>query len=167
MRKFILRGMNEQLSLSQSLTLLDLTPKMKEVKLPIACEPAPETPMLLAKMSCGLFGISEDMIEKYQSLDALFIKNRFNTFFFEAAGDSMEPTIYSGQILIVDRSKKDFHGKVCAVAYEDKIICKRVFIKENSIILKSDNPKYRDIHVQQNESVNLWGVVIAIAGYIE
>ena len=62
------------------------------------------------------FGISDDFIEKYQSLDAKFIKNKFSTFFFEAVGDSMEPTIFEGQVLIVDRSLKDFHQKVCVIS---------------------------------------------------
>ena len=79
----------------------------------------------------------------------------------------MEPTIYQGQILVVDRSKKYFHGKVCAVDFEDKIICKRVFIKAGGLVLSSDNKKYRDITLENSDSLQLWGVVIAIAGFIE
>jgi DNA polymerase V len=141
--------------------------ELKQIALPTTFEPSGVRPIFLAKLSCGLFGISEDEIEDYQSLDSLFIKNRFNTFFFKAAGDSMEPTIYAGQILVVDRSKKNFNGKVCAVAFEDKIICKRVILKNDLIILRSDNSKYKDIVIQNNENVNFWGVVTAIAGFIE
>jgi DNA polymerase V len=126
-----------------------------------------EIPKLGRKISCGLFGISDDFIEKYQSLDSQFIKNKFSTFFFEAAGDSMEPTIYEKQILVVDRSIKDFHNKVCVVALEDKLICKRVYYKDDRIILKSDNPKYKDIIIENNESLQLWGVVIAVAGFVK
>lgn len=126
-----------------------------------------EYPTLLAKLSCGLFGISDDFIEKYQSLDQLFIKNKFSTFFFEAAGDSMESTIFQGQILIVDRSATSFHGRVCVVCLDDKMMCKRVYQKENCVILKSDNPKYKDIIIENNESLNFWGVVVANAGFIK
>lgn len=139
---------------------------LNKIELPIIDEPFPKSPMLLAKISCGLFGISDDLIEKYQSLDSLFIKNRYNTFFFEAAGDSMQPTIFQGQVLVVDRSKKNFNGRVCAIEYEDKIICKRVVLKGESIILRSDNPKYKDIVVMNNENVNFWGIVVAIAGHV-
>lgn len=79
----------------------------------------------------------------------------------------MEPTIYQGQILVVDRSKKNYSGKVCAIVYEEKIICKRVILKNDFIILRSDNPKYKDIIIQNNENVIFWGVIIAIAGFIE
>lgn len=137
------------------------------IELPTITEPHPKRPIFLSKLTCGLFGISDDEIEDYQSLDSLFIKNRFNTFFFKAAGDSMEPTIFQGQILVVDRSKKHFNGKVCAIVYEEKIICKRVFIKNDVVILRSDNPKYRDIIIENNENVIFWGVIVAIAGFIE
>ena len=140
---------------------------INRIELPVIDRPFPESPVLLAKLSCGLFGISDDLIEKYQSLDSLFIKNRYNTFFFEAAGDSMEPTIFQGQVLIVDRSRKNFNGRVCAVEYEDKIICKRVIVKPDSIILRSDNSKYKDIIVSTNDGVNFWGVVVATAGYVK
>lgn len=154
-----------------STNLNSLTPEslceLKQISLPTIYEPSIVRPIFLAKLSCGLFGISEDEIEDYQSLDSLFIKNRFNTFFFRAAGDSMEPTIYAGQILVVDRSKKNFNGKVCAVAFEDKIICKRVIMKNDFIILRSDNSKYKDVIIQNNENISFWGVVVAIAGFIE
>ncbi len=164
MRKFILGPMESK---KNTHPLLNPAFIINRIELPVIDEPFPQSPVLLAKLSCGLFGISDDLIEKYQSLDSLFIKNRYNTFFFEAAGDSMEPTIYQGQVLIVDRSRKDFNGRVCAVEYEDKIICKRVIVKPETIILRSDNPKYKDIVVYNNEGVNFWGVVVANAGYVK
>jgi DNA polymerase V len=166
MRKFIL-GFMESKNDIHFTALLHPASIINKIDLPVIDKPFPHSPVFLAKLSCGLFGISDDLIEKYQSLDSLFIKNRFNTFFFEAAGDSMEPTIYQGQVLIVDRSRKDFNGRVCAVEFEDKIICKRVLVKPEAIILRSDNPKYKDIIVRNNEGVNFWGVVIATAGYVK
>lgn len=160
MRKCILWHMQDQL-------ILDSNSFLSKIDLPIAMGEDFRRPVFLSPLSCGLFGISEDEIEDYQSLDSLFVKNRFNTFFFKAAGDSMEPSIYQGQILIVDRSKTHFNSKVCAVAYEDKIICKRVFIRSNAIVLSSDNKKYRDIIVENSDAIKLWGVVVAIAGFID
>ena len=164
MRKFIIGPMESNKHIHPLLISASI---INRIELPIIDEPFPQSPVLLAKLSCGLFGISDDLIEKYQSLDSLFIKNRYNTFFFEAAGDSMEPTIYQGQVLIVDRSRKDFNGRVCAVEYEDKIICKRVLIKQDAVILRSDNSKYKDIIIYNNERVNFWGVVVANAGHVK
>ena len=140
---------------------------LKPIELPWTNGPSPEFPMFGVKLACGLFGISEDFIEKYQSLDIHFVKNKFSTFFLESDGDSMEPTIFPGQVIIVDRSRKDFDGKVCVVVLEDTLTCKRVFFKNGMIILKSDNPKYKDIIVQDNENILFWGLVVASAGFVK
>ncbi len=124
-------------------------------------------PQFSSKLACGLFGISDDFIEKYQSLDALFIKNKHSTFFFEAAGNSMEPTIFAGDILIVDRARTDFHGRICVVCFEDKLLCKRVSKKSEGIILKSDNPQFKNIIIENNDNIQFWGVVIAHASFVK
>lgn len=164
MRKYILGPMESKKTIHP---LLNPAFILNSIDLPVIDGPSPLTPVFLAKISCGLFGISDDLIEKYQSLDSLFIESRYNTFFFEAAGDSMEPTLFQGQVLVVDRSRKDFNNRVCAVEFEDTIICKRVLIRGDSVILRSDNPKYKDIIVRNNESVRFWGVVVANAGYVK
>lgn len=140
---------------------------LKQIDLPFLENGKIECPKFLVKISCGLFGITDDFIEGRQSLDQLFIKNKNTTFFFECDGDSMEPTIRTGQILIVDRSITDFHNRVCVVRHEDKLMCKRVLIRKDSIILRSDNQRYKDICIIDQESSLLWGVVIGIAGFIK
>jgi len=124
-------------------------------------------PFFGSKIQCGLFGISDDFIEKYQSLDAHFIINKQSTFFFEAIGHSMEPTIFADEILIVDRSISSHHGKVCIVAYHDELICKRVYIKDDHLILHSDNPRFSPIKVIDGHSTTVWGVVTARAGEVK
>ena len=79
----------------------------------------------------------------------------------------MEPTIFPGQILIVDRSRTDFHGKVCVICVDDKMMCKRVFVKDNCVVLKSDNQKYKDLIIENNEGLSFWGIVIANAGVVK
>jgi len=145
----------------------DFTSSLNAIELPFITEPPTPCPKFLVQLSCGLFGITDDMIEKYQSLDALFIKNRFNTFFFEAAGDSMQPTIFQGEIVIVDKSKKHFTGKVCVVVYQESLMCKRVIKTNTSFILRSDNSKYKDIIIQDCEELKIWGVVIGRAGFVK
>lgn len=161
MRKFIM------ITMQRKQHPLFIDPTLKPIELPWTSGPTLGFPMFGVKLSCGLFGISEDFIEKYQSLDMHFVKNKFSTFFLESDGDSMEPTIFPGQVVIVDRSRKDFNGKVCVVVLEDTLACKRVFLKDGMIILKSDNPKYTDIIVQDNQNILFWGLVIAVAGFVK
>lgn len=113
------------------------------------------------RVSCGLFGVSEDFIEKYQSLDVRFVKNKESTFFFEAAGDSMNPTILPGDILVVDRSVNHHHGRVCIVSYEGELLCKRVFLGRDYVLLCSDNKKFKEIRVFDQHEALVWGVVTA------
>ena len=119
------------------------------------------------RVACGLFGISEDFLEKYQSLDAHFVKNKESTFFFEAIGHSMEPTIFPGDILIVDRSITTFDNRVCVLAYQGEIICKRVLRHNQRLILRSDNKTLKDFYVPDLDDVSVWGVVIARAGMVK
>lgn len=112
----------------------------------------------------GLFGVAEDFTEKYQSLDARFIKNKTATFFFRAEGEAMTPTIFPGDILVVDRSLETFHGRICLIAYEGEFLCRRVWQKRGAVVLSADNHKMSPLTVRSSESILIWGVVIARAG---
>lgn len=121
----------------------------------------------LCYVSCGLFGIGEDFTEDFQSLDAKFIKNKTSTFFFEAVGDSMIPAVFPRDILIVDRSIKNYDNRVCVICYEGQMLCKRVFITKDGAILKSENKKYKDIVIENSEELTFWGVVISKIGMVK
>jgi len=113
--------------------------------------------------NCGLFGISDDYIEKYQSLDERFIKNKSSTFFFEATGDSMEPVVFPGDVLIVDRSVNWTQGKIVIAYLDGQFFCKRLLKSPKGIILRSENKLHRDILVTEEMDFLVWGVVVAQA----
>lgn len=117
----------------------------------------------LAKVHCGLFGVSNDFSEEYQSLDERFIKNKVSTFFFEAVGSSMEPLIFERDVLIVDRSIEERNNKVVVVALDGELICKRIIKGHNSFILRSENSNCKDIVVALDRDLIVWGVVTGIA----
>lgn len=125
-------------------------------------------PMMGRRAACGLFGISDDFIEEYQSLDSKFIKNKEATFFFKASGDSMEPLIFSGDTLVVDRSITSFHNRVCIVIYQDQLVCKRVRVNslQTSAQLISENSKCSSITINNNLDAIVWGVVIARVSHL-
>lgn len=115
------------------------------------------------RVTCGLFGISDDYIEKYQSLDTRFIKNKASTFFFQAASSSMEPLIFENDVLVVDRSIEASSGKVVIVSVTGELVCKRLIRSNGRAILRSDNKTYKDILVSEDMDMVIFGVVIAIA----
>lgn len=78
-------------------------------------------------------------------------------------GDSMEPTLMSGDIVLIDHSRNyvDPHGGIYAIAFENEIMVKRVQIlfPANQLRVISDNPKYQPADVDPS-TVNINGKVI-------
>jgi DNA polymerase V len=120
-------------------------------------------PLYAGRVSCGLFGIADDFVDEYLSLDERFIKNKEATFFVKAQGDSMAPNIVTGDILIVDRSIKVFSGAVVAIFYNDNAICKQYLKKEGQTLLSSFSSEVKDITVSDDDRLELFGVVVGLA----
>ena len=121
------------------------------------------TPMKGGRLECGLFGVSDDFIDHYQSLDKKLIKNRASTFFFRASSDSMSPLILEKDILVVDRSLEAIGGQVVVVAGEGHLLCKRLIHQRGKVLLRSENPDYKDIETASNGGCfSIWGVVTAL-----
>ncbi len=78
-------------------------------------------------------------------------------------GDSMEPTLMSGDIVLIDHARNfvDPHGGIYAVAFGNEIMVKRIQILFPSEKLRviSDNPKYQPADVDP-ASVAINGKVI-------
>lgn len=111
---------------------------------------------------CGLFGIQEDYEEGVLSLDELMIKSQVSTFFFRASGTSMEPTIFNGDILVVDTSLKPSHGKVVVCELNGERLCKRLFLRPKRLLM-SDNNRHRSIEVTEEVELLVFGVVTGVA----
>lgn len=115
----------------------------------------------LPPIQANLFGISEDHIEKYQSLDVRFIRNRSATFFFEMDGDSMDPLVASGDILVVDRSVQHFEKRVVVFGYRGEMHCRRWVRHGDRVLLKSHSRPSMDIILQHESEIQMFGVVVA------
>jgi phage repressor protein C with HTH and peptisase S24 domain len=58
-------------------------------------------------------------------------------------GDSMEPLICSGDVVLIDQSQRTLRpGQLYAVGIEDMVFLKYVFAEPGKIILRSRNEKY-------------------------
>ncbi len=84
---------------------------------------------------------------------------------FEVSGDSMVPSIYESDKLIVsgvDSVKDIIEGKIYVLLTQDDIVVKRVFINHNdpdfSLILRSDNNTYQDMHINVERVLEVWKV---------
>lgn len=117
-------------------------------------------PVFSMAVQCGLFGIQDDHIENYLSLDERFIRNKHSTFIFKMEGDSMSPQIEEGDYLIVDRSLTDFMDRIVVVDIFDERMCKFLTRSHGQVVLRSLNNRYKDIVVTEEMEMNIFGVAI-------
>ena len=106
----------------------------------------------------GLFGIQEDHIESYLSLDERFIKNKHSTFIFKMDGKSMEPYVYNGDYLIVDRAITGFFNKIVVVDYNGERLCRYLLREGDKIVLRAFNSRFKDIVVAEEMDMQVFGV---------
>lgn len=119
----------------------------------------------IASAGCGKINFS-DLNEDVQVYANNFGKNIFAV---EVEGDSMEPEIKDGSILIVDPDKKewiDIEDKIAVVSYNEEVYVKRIRLNNSGriIILESLNPKYRDITILSEEigAFKCFGKVVGV-----
>lgn len=74
-----------------------------------------------------------------------------------AKGDSMHDTISDGDLMIVDVSIREvINGAIHVLVYGGLVILKRLQVLRNGVLLlKSDNPRYRDEEVPLDEQPEL------------
>lgn len=75
-----------------------------------------------------------------------------------ARGDSMEPTIVSGDSLVIDKSINSVSsdGGIYVISYDGELYVKRVQkLLDGQVSVTSDNTNYRDITIPKSDLVNL------------
>ena len=119
--------------------------------------------MPLFRVTAGFPSAADDFLEQPLDLHAYLIQNPPATFLKRVKGDSMEGAgIFSGDILIVDRSLSPESGKVVVVCREGQMLVKRFQKKKNGVLLVSENKAYPPISVSPQSDVTIWGVVTAV-----
>lgn len=127
-------------------------------------------PVLPAKVKAGGYGSFEspalDFPEDTIDLLKLLIKDKETTFFARVTGDSLNGIgVFDGDILIVQKGLFPRENDIVVVFYQGEFYVKRYKpkYKENSlrlekIKLKSENPNYSDININEDTDFELWGV---------
>ncbi len=113
-------------------------------------------PVVNAVLCAGYGSLeTEDNIVDRVPFPRAFIQqkgNPNNMVLFRVSGDSMAPTIYDKDMVLIDESKKTLEtGKIYAVGFEDVIYLKQIDFLPKTIVLKSHNKDYKDIELEKNE----------------
>lgn len=101
-----------------------------------------------------------DFEESPLNLHDYVVKNAPATFFVRVKGDSMKgASIFSGDLLVVDRSITPGNGHIIIACLNGGMIIKRLKLKHGGVYLVSDNSSYRPIKVSEDHDFKVWGVV--------
>src|SRR3989338_1742145 len=118
-------------------------------------------PLYSLRPQAGFPSPGDDQIEKVLDINDLVVKHPASTFFVRVEGDSMEGAgIFSGDVLVVDRSLTAKDGSIVVAAVYGEMVVKRLHARGNTHELVSENEKYAPIHVIGHEDCFIWGVVV-------
>ncbi|AGN33495.1 ultraviolet light resistance protein RulA (plasmid) [Pseudomonas fluorescens A506] len=117
-------------------------------------------PLFSCQVSAGFPSPAADHLEKLISLDELFEIRAPHVYLAKILGDSMQGAgIFSGDLVIVDRSKTARHGDIVIAALNTESVCKRLSIQGDQVVLMAENPKYPPRYVMEGDELVIWGVV--------
>jgi DNA polymerase V len=117
-------------------------------------------PFYLSSIKAGFPSPADDYIERSLDLNEHLIKHPSSTFFVKVKGDSMvNAGIFSGDILIVDRSVQSYHNKIIVAIFNGEFTVKRFRKAGGKIFLIAENPDYPGIAVTEEMDFEIWGVV--------
>jgi DNA polymerase V len=117
-------------------------------------------PFYAFQVPAGFPSPAADHIEKHLSLDELFEIRAPHIYLVKIDGDSMEGAgIFSGDLVIVDRSRDADHGDIVIAAVNNEPVCKRLYKQNDQVMLQSENPLYPNRHITEGDELSVWGVV--------
>ena len=121
------------------------------------------TPVFLDKVSAGFPSPVTDYMENKLDLNEYLIRHPAATFIVKASGSSMvNADIYSGDLLIVDRSVTPKSNNIVIASIFGDLTVKKLKKKEKSFFLISANDEYPSIEVKEEMECFIWGVVTYI-----
>lgn len=114
---------------------------------------------LSASMGFGIEIIDESQTGTYPTpkklARALGLKPEMADYIL-AEGDSMEPTIDGGSMVLVDHTRKEvIDGKIFCIRLNNKLMAKRLqFIPPKNVSIISDNPKYKSFDIDLSKDLD-------------
>ena len=103
---------------------------------------------------------ADDYIQGRLSLDEHLIQHKDSTFFVRAKGNSMIGAgIFDGDLLVVDKSLEPQSGDIVIAVMDDELTVKRLIRQGDTVILRPENPRFKDIELKDGQELQVWGVV--------
>lgn len=119
-----------------------------------------KVPLLNISVAAGFNNPDYETDYEFLNIPEKFINKCANPFIYKIHGDSMEPTISAGDLVIVDLDKDPKHDNIVIAGHYNDLLCKRYIHKKTFPVLKSDNPIYENIVLTENSDCKVYGVVV-------
>lgn len=120
-------------------------------------------PLFLESVSAGFPSPADDYLENRLDLNEYLIRNPSATFFVRVTGDSMlDAGIYSGDILVVDRSLSPKDGNIVIAVINGELTVKRLQKIKSKLYLLPENQNYKPIEITSEMNFEVWGVVSTV-----
>ena len=121
----------------------------KEPTIPPGFEPMPEMDMvpLVGRIACGTPITAEQNVERIVCVPSKWR----STFTLTCKGDSMEPRIHDGDLVAIRKQPEVENGEIAAVRIGEEATLKNVYLHENFIELRPENPAFNSIILSRED----------------
>lgn len=117
-------------------------------------------PVYASRVQAGYPIQADDSIEEHLDLVSYLVDDPEETFMVYASGDSMRDAgIRDGDLMLVNRRMEPTNGKIVVAAVEGQVTVKYLIVKNRKAFLMPANPAYKEIPVDSEHGVVIWGVV--------
>ncbi|NVK75810.1 UV protection and mutation protein [Marinomonas sp. CT5] len=121
-----------------------------------------QIPLYVESVSAGFPSPAQDFVERTLDLNELCIPHPMSTFFVRAQGESMvDVGIYSGDVLVVDRSLTARHGDIIIASIHGEMTVKMLELKPE-VLLRPKNKAYAAIPITEESEFEVFGVVTSV-----
>ena len=109
-------------------------------------------------------GVAWDVVSQYPLFDgtlfALYSSKSLSAMY--AKGDSMEPQIHDGDLIVFVHDETWIPGNIAIVRLDGKLFVKGILRSKNGYLLRSQNRDYADIEVGEDDDFSVVGRVVKI-----
>jgi len=118
-------------------------------------------PLIGWRVPAGFPSPAQDYVEGRIDLNRDLVKHPLATFYIRVEGDSMEPRIHEGALLIVDRMAEATEGSIVIVRIGTDFMVKKLHLEQDGQIwLLSENEAYPPIQITEGMDFEVWGRVM-------
>lgn len=134
---------------------------VNEIARPSSAISETKMPLYSSRPAAGFPAPGDDQVERVLDINDLVVKNPASTFFVRVEGDSMTGAgIFSGDVLVIDRSVEVRDGQIVVAAVNGEMVVKRLKNSNGEQLLLSENDNYTPIVVSEDENCTIWGTVV-------